>query len=194
MPEPLSDLLPRIRACTLCADILEPRPVLRLAPSSRVLIVGQAPGSKVHASGIPWDDASGDHLREWLDVDRDTFDDPELFGILPMAFCYPGKGSSGDLPPPPRCAATWQQPLLDALDGPELTLLVGQYAQRQILGRRRQKSLTATVRAWRTYLPDGLLPLPHPSWRSKVWMRKNPWFEAEVLPLLRARIEHLRER
>ena len=182
----LDDLLARVRACRLCAPILDPRPVLRLSPRSRVLVIGQAPGSKVHASGVPWEDASGDHLLEWLDVDRDAFEDPDNFGILPMAFCYPGVGKSGDLPPPKLCAETWQAPLLEALDGPVLTLLVGQYAQAQVLGRARKKTLTETVRAHAEY--GALLPLPHPSWRSRGWMKRNPWFAEEVLPSLRSRV------
>lgn len=184
----LRDLLDRVRACTLCAHELDPRPVLRLSRRSRVLVIGQAPGSRVHASGVPWDDRSGEHLLEWLGVDRATFDDPDAFGILPMAFCYPGKGSSGDLPPPPRCAQTWHAALHDALDGPRLQLLVGQYAQRAVLGDRRARTLTETVRDFARYGPD-LLPLPHPSWRSRIWMRKNPWFAATVLPALRARVQ-----
>lgn len=178
------------RACRVCAGILEPRPVLRLVRQSRVLVVGQAPGSKVHASGIPWNDASGDHLREWLAVDRATFDDPALFGILPMAFCYPGKGKSGDRPPPAVCAKTWHGPLIDALDEPALILLVGSYAQKYYLGRDRKSSLTETVRAFADYLPR-YFPLPHPSWRSRLWIKKNPWFEADVLPALRATLAYV---
>ena len=180
----MDELLAEVRACRLCAHRLEPRPVLRLAPASRILLIGQAPGSRVHASGVPWDDASGDHLREWLAVDRSTFDDPACFGILPMGLCYPGRGPSGDLPPPPICAETWHDRLLGALDGPFLTLLVGRYAQARYLGERR--TLTETVRAFAGY--GSRFPLPHPSWRSRVWMRKNPWFEDEVLPALRRRV------
>ena len=183
----LLDLQDQARACRLCVGQLEPRPVLRLAPDSRVLVVGQAPGSKVHASGVPWDDASGEHLREWLGIDRETFDDPSRFGILPMAFCYPGKGNSGDLPPPPICAETWHGPLVGALHDPALILLIGSYAQKRYLGKTRKRSLTATVRAFAEYLPT-YFPLPHPSWRSRVWMRKNAWFAESVLPTLRARV------
>jgi len=180
------------RACTLCKAILEPNPVLRMSARSRILVVGQAPGSKVHASGVPWDDASGDHLIEWLGVDRAAFEDPELFGILPSALCYPGKGASGDLPPPPICAQTWHGPILEAMERPpQLTLLVGMYAMRNVLGKRMKRTLGATVQAFEEYGPD-LLPLPHPSWRSKSWMKKNPWFEADVLPELRARVTELR--
>jgi len=184
---PLQALLHDVRACRLCEDILDPRPVLRLACGSRVLVVGQAPGSKVHASGRPWDDASGEHLLEWLGVDRATFEDPEHFGILPMALCYPGKGTSGDLPPPVRCGQTWHARLLEHLANVRLTLLVGSYAQAAMLGARRKRTLTATVKAWRTFGPS-VLPLPHPSWRSRIWMRKNPWFAEEVLPELRERV------
>lgn len=186
MASPLPDLLATVRACRICASHLDPRPVLRLSSTSRVLVVGQAPGSRVHASGVPWEDASGDHLLSWLDVDRQTFEDPAAFGILPMAFCYPGKGEGGDLPPPPVCAATWHPPLREALEGPRLTLLVGQHAQRRYLEQEGRRSLTDTVRAFEDAAP--FFPLPHPSWRSRGWMRRNPWFEAEVLPALRARV------
>ena len=180
----LTELVTEVRRCTLCAHELEPRPVVRLAPGSRILVVGQAPGSKVHASGKPWDDKSGERLVEWLAVDRDTFDDPERFGILPMGFCYPGRGKHADLPPPPRCAETWHGPLVAAMPDVALTLLIGIHAQKHYLGRAREKTLTATVRAHAQYQPR-FFPLPHPSWRSTGWMRKNPWFEAEVLPILR---------
>ena len=184
----LPSLLGRIRACELCAHELEPRPVVRLATTSRVLIVGQAPGTKVHASGIPWDDASGDHLREWLDVDRETFDDVSRFGIVPMGFCYPGRAEGGDKPPPKRCAETWHAPLLESLDDEPLLLLVGQYAQKRYLGRDRKKTLTETVRSFREYLPR-YFPLPHPSWRSRRWIQQNPFFEEDVLPALRAELD-----
>lgn len=183
----MDELLARIRSCRLCADHLEPRPVLRVAPSSRVLVIGQAPGSKVHASGRPWDDASGEHLLEWLDVDRASFDDPTRFGILPMAFCYPGKGTSGDKPPPPVCARTWHDPIRQALDRAVLTLLVGSYAQKAYLPGARSQSLTETVRRYDQVDPR-FFPLPHPSWRSRIWIRKNPWFGQTVLPELRRRV------
>ena len=183
----LDPLLHEVRACRLCAHELDPRPVLRLSSASRILLVGQAPGSKVHASGVPWDDASGDHLLEWLDVSRATFEDPDAFGILPMGFCYPGKGKSGDKPPPRRCADTWHARLRAQLN-PRLTLLVGQYAVGEVLGPQRRKTLTETVQHFEDYGPE-LLPLPHPSWRSKGWMRRNPWFSEEVLPVLRRRVE-----
>lgn len=178
-----------VRGCTLCAKHLPhgPRPVLQLSRRARVLLVGQAPGAKVHASGVPWDDASGDHLREWLGVDRQTFDS-EVIGILPMGFCWPGRRAGGDLPPRPECAPAWHDRLRAHLPKVELTLLIGQYAQGHYLGQTG--SLTETVRAFETYLPS-MLPLPHPSWRSKLWMKKNPWFAKKVLPVLRRRVSEL---
>lgn len=185
-------LLEDIRACTVCAAQLphDPRPVVRLDPAARVLVIGQAPGSKVHRSGDPWADDSGDRLVDWLGVRRDQFDDPRLFAILPMGFCYPGKGRSGDLPPRPECAPLWHQRVLDHLVHLELTLLVGRWAQRAYLDQPRSRSLTATVRDFRRFLPDRL-PLPHPAWRSRLWMRQNPWFEAEVLPVLQTRVRQI---
>jgi uracil-DNA glycosylase len=183
----LAELLTDVRSCQRCADILQPRPVLRLASNSRILVVGQAPGARVHASGQPWDDASGAQLIEWLGVCRAVFDDPTCFGILPMAFCYPGKGRSGDKPPPPVCARSWHGPLRAALDGPELVLLVGQYAQRHYLGAQRKENLTETVRAFSDYGPE-VFPLPHPAWRSRLWVARNPWFTTQVLPRLQERV------
>lgn len=185
-------LLQRIRACRLCAAHLPlgPRPVLRARASARLLIVGQAPGTRVHASGIPWDDPSGERLRAWLGMDRDAFYDEARVAIVPMGFCYPGKGRSGDLPPRAECAQTWHPQLLPQLPRIELTLLIGQYAQRYFLGTARGDDLTATVRAYRDYLPR-CLPLPHPSPRNIGWFRRNPWFESEVLPTLRRRVQAL---
>lgn len=181
-------LLDEIRGCRLCADALphEPRPVLSFGPRARVVIIGQAPGSRVHASGVPWDDPSGDTLRQWMGIDRDTFYDPNLVAIVPMGFCYPGAGRSGDLPPRPECAPTWHPRILEQLDV-RLTLLLGQYAQARYLGDRRGRSLTETVRQWRTY-GTNTLPLPHPSPRNNRWHAKNPWFSGEVLPVLRRRL------
>lgn len=178
------------RACTLCARSLPhaPRPILRAGKGARIVIIGQAPGAKVHASGVPWQDDSGDHLLEWLAVERATFEDPELFAVLPMGFCYPGSKAGGDLPPRPECAPAWHARLLSTLPNASLTLLVGQYAQAYHLGDRRKDTLTATVRSFASYLPSHL-PLPHPSWRSKLWMKKNPWFENEVLPILRTNVK-----
>jgi len=188
----LPALLQRIRACRLCAAHLPlgPRPVLRARASARLLIVGQAPGTRVHASGIPWNDPSGERLRAWLGIDRDAFYDEARVAIVPMGFCYPGKGRSGDLPPRAECAQTWHPQLLPQLPRIELTLLIGQYAQRYFLGTARGDDLTATVRAYRDYLPR-CLPLPHPSPRNIGWFRRNPWFETEVLPTLRRRVQAL---
>lgn len=185
----LAALVEAARACRVCAAHLPhgPRPVLRAAASARLLIVGQAPGSKVHATGIPWNDASGDRLRDWLALDRETFYDARRIAIVPMGFCYPGRDArGGDLPPRPECAPLWHPPLRAALTGVGLTLLVGHYAQAYYLGRHRRSSLTETVRAWADYGP-AVVPLPHPSWRNTGWLKKNPWFEAELLPVLRAR-------
>ncbi len=181
-------LLAEVRACTICAEHLPlgPRPVVQLHPHARILIAGQAPGRKVHASGVPFDDASGDRLREWLGVTREIFYDPKQIAILPMGFCYPGTGKSGDLPPRPECAPAWREPLLGRLRGLELTIVLGEYAQAYHL-ERAEASLTETVQAWRSYWPT-VLPLPHPSPRNNLWLRKNPWFEKELLPVLRRRV------
>jgi uracil-DNA glycosylase len=192
MKRALDSLLREIRACTLCAaDLpLGPRPVLRASGTARLLIAGQAPGTRVHASGIPWDDPSGDRLREWLGVDRDTFYDERQIAIVPMGFCYPGKGSSGDLPPRPECSATWHPRLVPMLEKVELVLTIGQYAQAYHLGEQRKASLTDTVRAWRSYAPR-IIPLPHPSPRNTAWLQRNPWFARELLPVLRKRVRDL---
>jgi uracil-DNA glycosylase len=185
----LDALLARIDRCRLCASSLphEPRPVLRAHADARLLVVGQAPGRKVHESGVPWDDASGRRLREWMGIDADTFYDASRVAIVPMGFCYPGKAGSGDAPPRPECRATWHPRLLPLLPNVGLTLLIGQYAQAHFLGSRRKANLTATMRAWRGYLPTHL-PLPHPSPRNIAWFKANPWFEGEVLPTLRERV------
>ena len=186
--ESLHALLHRVRACTICADYLPlgPRPVLQAGSGARILIAGQAPGRKVHASGIPFDDASGQRLRAWLDITRETFYDPRQVAILPMGFCYPGTCRSGDLPPRPECAPAWRQPLLGHLPHLRLTLLLGQYALAWHLPQHCGP-LTDAVRQWRGHGP-GLLALPHPSPRNNGWLRQNPWFEAELLPELRARV------
>jgi uracil-DNA glycosylase len=188
----LPGLLDEIRACRLCEAQLPlgPRPVLRAAASARLLIVGQAPGTRVHASGVPWDDASGARLREWLQLDAPTFYDTARVAIVPMGFCYPGKAASGDAPPRPECRTTWHPRLLPLLPHIELTLLVGQYAQSHFLGALRKPTLTDTVRAWREYLPR-YVPLPHPSPRNVAWFKRNPWFADEVLPTLRERVTTL---
>ena len=188
----LAALLAEVRACRLCeAELpLGPRPILRAAASARLLIVGQAPGTRVHETGIPWNDPSGDRLREWLGMDRDVFYDESRIAIIPTGMCYPGRRGSGDAPPRPECAPRWHPALLGQLPRLELVLLVGQYAQAYYLGRRRKSTLTATVRAHAEYGPR-FLPLPHPSPRNKLWLRRNAWFEAEVLPLLRRRVAPL---
>ncbi len=184
--DPLRRLLEEVRACRLCEPHLPlgARPVLRADARARVLIVGQAPGTRVHATGIPWNDPSGDRLRAWLEVDRAEFYDERRFAIIPAGFCYPGRGRSGDLPPRPECAPRWHPPLRALLPEIRLTLLVGQYAQAYYLRERRKRTLTETVHAWREYLPEHL-PLPHPSPRNTRWLRVNPWFEQQVLPGLR---------
>ncbi|MCA9528174.1 MAG: uracil-DNA glycosylase family protein [Myxococcales bacterium] len=181
----LDDLLAQARACTLCPLPHGHRPVLRLGRGARVVVIGQAPGAKVHASGVPWDDASGAHLRTWLALDEAVFADPEQVAILPMGLCWPGRRSGGDLPPRPECAPRWHPPLLAALADPRLVLLVGSYAIARYLGAKA--TLTDTVRAFAS-APAPYFPLPHPSWRSRLWMQQHPWFEAEVLPALRARV------
>lgn len=189
----LAALLAEARACRRCAETLPlgPRPTLRAAPTARVLIVGQAPGTRVHASGIPFDDRSGDRLRDWLGVDRETFYDERRIAIVPMGLCYPGRDPrGGDRPPVKGCAELWHPRLADLLPALELTLLVGSYAQTYYLGGARGRSLTETVGAWRDHLPR-FLPLPHPSWRNTAWLRRNPWFEAELLPVLRQRVRAL---
>ena len=189
----LEVLIGEARDCQVCAPSLphEPRPIFQAGRSARLLIVGQAPGVRVHASGVPWDDASGDRLREWLQLDRDRFYDPEQVALLPMGFCYPGKGRSGDLPPRRECAPLWMQLFRDQLTGIRLTLAIGVYAQRFLLKDRVRATLTETVRAFNDYLPDAVLPLPHPSPRNNTWLRKNPFFETEVLPELRRRLARI---
>jgi len=185
-----------IAGCTACADAFvrtatahAPRPVTRIGGTARLLIAGQAPGARVHASGLPFDDPSGDRLRAWMGVDRETFYDRSRIAILPMAFCFPGYDAKGsDLPPPKRCAALWRAKALAAMPRIELTLLVGGYAQAWALGRGA--GVTERVRDWRA-APPGMLPLPHPSWRNTGWLKRNPWFEAEVVPWLRARVAEL---
>jgi len=187
----LPTLLPQVRACQLCAPHLPlgPRPVLQAHRDARILIAGQAPGRRVHATGIPFDDPSGDRLRQWLGVDRAAFYDPKLFAILPMGFCYPGTGANGDLPPRPECAPAWRGPLLAALPRVELTLVIGQYAQAYHLDGATT-TVTDAVKEWRRYWPSQL-PLPHPSPRNQRWLKSNPWFATEVVPLLQRRVRRI---
>lgn len=184
----LHELLVDIRACRQCEAHLPQgaRPIVQAGPSARVLIIGQAPGSRVHASGIPWDDDSGDRLRQWTELNRETFYDPDKVALMPMGLCYPGKGSGGDLPPRRECAPLWHERLLAGMPDIRLILLVGQYAQKAYLPARLRPSMTETVRNFEK-LPSCFFPLPHPAWRSRLWMRKHAWFEAKVLPVLRAR-------
>jgi len=184
----LPALLRDVRACTICAPHLPlgPRPVLQLDATARILVAGQAPGRKVHASGQPFTDASGDRLREWLGVTPAVFYDAAQVAILPMGFCYPGTGKSGDLPPRHECAETWRATLLQRLPELQLTLVIGQYALAYHLPEAKG-SLTDVVRAWRDHWP-AVVPLPHPSPRNNLWLRRNPWFEEELLPRLRRRV------
>ena len=190
MTTEVEQVLAEIRACRVCEPHLPlgARPVVQAAANSRLLIVSQAPGRKVHDTGIPFNDPSGDRLREWMGIDKTVFYDPEQIAIVPMGFCYPGKGKSGDLPPRPECARIWHPRLLPLLTKVRLTLVIGQYALKGMLGKSRQRNLTQTVMAWRDYIDDGYLPLPHPSPRNLMWLRRNPWFETDLLPELRHRV------
>ena len=185
----LNSLIPEIKGCTLCAGALPHgvRPVLQVSRTAKILIAGQAPGNKVHATGIPFDDPSGDRLRAWMGVSSETFYDPDKIAILPMGFCFPGTGKSGDLPPRKECAPAWRQPLIDCMPDIKLTLVIGQYAAKWHLSDTLERNLTETVRNWRQYIHKGLLPLPHPSPRNNIWLKKNAWFEADVLPELQLR-------
>lgn len=190
MPETdLPSLLARVRACDHCADLPHgPRPIVQAGGGARVVIVGQAPGSKVHMSGVPWDDDSGDRLRGWTGLPREVFYDPERIALVPMGLCYPGKGDGGDLPPRRECAPLWHAALMARMPEIRLVLLVGQYAQGAYWPRHLRKSMTEAVRN-HDLGPGNLFPLPHPAWRSRLWMAKHPWFEAEVLPVLREKVQ-----
>jgi len=187
-------LLAEVRACTICADALPlgPRPVLQADSAARLLIVGQAPGRRVHESGRPFTDPSGDRLRSWLGLAEAEFYDPQRVAILPMGFCYPGTVASGDLPPRPECAPAWRRPLLDRLPAIKCTVVIGQYAQRWHLPNA-SPTVTATVGAWRSYWPT-TVPVPHPSPRNNRWLSQNPWFETEVIPRLRERVSQVLDR
>jgi uracil-DNA glycosylase len=194
-PIRLRTLLKEVRACTICAPHLPlgPRPVLQVDAGARILIAGQAPGCKVHDSGIPFDDASGERLRQWMGIQRDVFYNPKIVAVLPMGFCYPGAGSSGDLPPRRECAPQWRVRLLAAMPNIELTLVIGQYAQAWHLPGPTAGSLTDTAKAWREHWP-GVLPLPHPSPRNNIWLKRNPWFAEELVPELQRRVRAILER
>ena len=188
----LKKLAKQVSACDICAEHLpfDPNPVVRPSTTAKILIVGQAPGTKVHQTGIPWNDPSGNKLREWMGVDSETFYDNQRIAIMPMGFCYPGKGKSGDMPPRPECAPHWHPKLMKHMSQIQLTLLIGQYSQKYYLGKLAKRTLTETVQAWQEYAP-GYLPMPHPSPRNKLWLKKNPWFEGDVVLQLRKRIKKL---
>lgn len=192
MAKALDQLLKDIRRCTVCRDLPHgPRPVLQAGGKARILIAGQAPGVRVHNTGIPFNDPSGDRLRDWMGIGRDTFYDPDRVNIVPMGFCYPGTvPKKGDLPPRLECKATWHDTLFETLPKQEVRLIIGQYAHDFHLGDRRGKTLTETVKRWREFAPD-IFPLPHPSPRNLLWLKKNPWFEAEVIPALQKRIKEV---
>lgn len=188
----LKTLLTEIRACRECESHLPlgPRPILSAHRNSKILIIGQAPGRRVHESGVPWDDPSGVRLREWLRVAETDFYDASKIALMPMGFCYPGTGKSGDLPPRPECAPLWHEPLHNELKQVKLTLVIGNYAQAYLLRESKKSTLTETVRCWKEYRPAAI-PLPHPSPRNNIWLKKNPWFEKEILPYLRRRTKTL---
>lgn len=190
MKKPLALLLQDVQACTICEAALpfQPRPIVQLHPKASILIAAQAPGKKVHETGIPFNDPSGDRLREWLGVNRETFYDERHIAILPMGFCYPGTGKSGDLPPRRECAATWRAPLLEHLPKLQITLVIGQYAQAYHLPNSTFQTVTETVKAWKEFWPDQI-PLPHPSPRNNIWLKRNPWFTTDILPTLRKQIK-----
>jgi uracil-DNA glycosylase len=181
----MKKLLQQIRSCENCIHFLPcpPRPVIQAGVAAKILIIGQAPGAKVQASGIPWDDASGNELRRWLGVDKEQFYNPNLFVLMPMGFCYPGKGKSGDKPPRPECAPLWHNKVLAKLKNVQLTLLIGQYAQNHYLLNNSNATLTDTVKNYKKFLPE-FLPLVHPSPRNRIWQKKNPWFEKKIVPYL----------
>ncbi len=187
-----STTLNEVRACTLCAEYLPhgARPVVQINPAAKILIAGQAPGSKVHMSGVPFDDASGDRLRTWMGVNKNTFYDEKQIAILPMGFCYPGTGKSGDLPPRKECAEQWRNQLLASMPNIALTLVIGRYAIAWHLPEAKKGTLTNTVKSWKNYWPN-TLPLPHPSPRNNIWLKKNAWFTREVLPTLQEQIKIL---
>ena len=188
----MQKLLSEIKQCTVCAQHLDlgPRPVVSGHIDSKIIIIGQAPGTKVHASGVPWDDASGKQLRKWLGVSDEDFYDAKKFAIVPMGFCYPGKGKSGDLPPRPECAPLWHDSLLAKMPNVKSIILIGMYAQQYYLKKDAKKTLTETVRNYTAYLPNYFV-LPHPSPRNRFWLTKNPWFDQEVLPKFRETIDSI---
>ncbi len=196
MSEIFVQLLNDIHQCRLCKEFLPlgTNPVLQISPTAKIIIAGQAPGIKVHQSGIPFDDKSGERLRQWLGIDKITFYNDKVFAILPMAFCYPGKGKSGDLPPRPECAEKWRRQLLKQLPCTELIITIGTYAQNWHLPEKEHKTLTETVKNWRCYYREttpAVMPIPHPSPRNNIWLKKNAWFEQEVIPVLQAQVQKI---
>ena len=185
----MDDLLHNIRQCNICSKDLPlgPRPIVSAHRESKIIIIGQAPGTKVHNSGIPWDDASGKQLRKWLNISNDDFYDIKKFAIIPMGFCYPGKGKTGDLPPRLECAPEWHEALLDKMPNIKLIILIGMYAQKYYLKKQAKKTLTETVANYKDYLPK-YFPLPHPSPRNRFWLTKNPWFDDEIVSELRLEV------
>ncbi len=185
----MENLLKSIRACEVCKEFLPnaPRPIIQASPAAKILIIGQAPGQKVQNSGVPWDDQSGNELRRWLGVTKEQFYDSNLFALMPMGFCFPGVGKSGDLPPRPECAALWHHQVLAKMPNLQLTLLIGQYAQKHYLGEKLKSTLTETVRNHQEYLPK-FLPLVHPSPRNKIWQMKNSWFETDIVPMIQTTV------
>lgn len=184
-------ILEAVRSCTLCKDLaLGPRPILQVNPKAKILIAGQAPGRKTHHKNIPFDDPSGDRLRQWMGINRETFYDESVIAILPMAFCYPGTGKSGDLPPPSICSERWRTQLLEMMPNIQLTLIIGTYAIDWHIGNKQHRTLTETVSHWQDHWPE-LLPMPHPSPRNNRWLKKNPWFEESVLPELKKQVASL---
>ncbi|WP_289060489.1 uracil-DNA glycosylase family protein [uncultured Zobellia sp.] len=186
----MQKLLSEIRACEVCSEHLPlgPRPIVAAHPNSKIVIIGQAPGTKVHETGVPWDDPSGRQLRKWLGVTDTEFYDETKFALIPMGLCYPGKGKSGDLPPRPECAPLWHQALFDQMPNLQLIIVIGIYAQGYYMKDEKKKNLTETVKAYHSYLPQ-YFPLPHPSPRNRFWLKKNPWFEVDVVPDLQKRVE-----
>lgn len=190
----MDNLLANIRNCSTCEAHLPlgPRPILTAHTDAKIVIIGQAPGTKVHASGIPWDDASGKQLRKWLGVTDEQFYDEKIFAIVPMGFCYPGRGKGGDLPPRPECAPQWHEQVFEFMPNVELVLLIGLYAQKYYLKKDAKKTLTETVDNYQEYLPK-FFPLPHPSPRNRFWLTRNPWFQTDIVPILKSKIQSLVE-
>ncbi|MEW7290180.1 uracil-DNA glycosylase family protein [Aquimarina sp. 2304DJ70-9] len=188
----MNELLLEIKSCKICEKNLPlgPRPIVAAHPKSKILIIGQAPGAVVHKTGVPWDDKSGENLRKWMDIDTTTFYNVKKIGLIPMGFCYPGRGKSGDNPPTKECAPKWHNVLLNTVEKPELIVLIGKYAQDYYLGSKSKKTLTETVKNYKEYLPKFFV-LPHPSPRNNIWQAKNEWFKTDVLPGLKSRIEKI---